>query len=338
MAIAPSPARFAAADAIATPSRWVALGADERAAWGRCRGSGREPYETVVDHAHLAWRCTCPSRSHPCKHALALLVMWVQGPGPAGRGRRRAPRPGSTATPAARPPTPRRRQPTVATSADDEPASAGGRGAGLRPPARRAHRPAAGGPGRARPLARRSPPHRPVRSGAGPLRDVGRPRRPPRRRPSRCARQPGAAAGRRGRRPAGLARGRARRARGPPPPRRGRSPRPRPAERAGRRRRHVLRLAGPPGRRPGRRARHRHVGRRRTQRHPRGSHRGPPHVAARRDVGGVGDDPVLRRLPPGARHVARASATRSPPISTATPAGRGGRCSALATRTTSSTR
>jgi hypothetical protein len=84
VAIAPSPARFAAADAIATPTRWVALGADGDAAWGRCRGSGREPYETVVDHAHLAWRCTCPSRSHPCKHALALLVMWVRGQVPDG--------------------------------------------------------------------------------------------------------------------------------------------------------------------------------------------------------------------------------------------------------------
>src|SRR6188474_1846248 len=89
VAIAPSPARFAAADAIAVPSRWVALGADERSAWGRCRGSGREPYETAVDHAHLAWRCTCPSRSQPCKHALALLILWVHGhvpeaPAPAG--------------------------------------------------------------------------------------------------------------------------------------------------------------------------------------------------------------------------------------------------------------
>ncbi len=79
VAIAPSPERFAAADGLATPSRWVATGADERAAWGRCRGSGREPYETVVDHVHMAWRCTCPSRSHPCKHALALLIMWVRG-------------------------------------------------------------------------------------------------------------------------------------------------------------------------------------------------------------------------------------------------------------------
>jgi hypothetical protein len=79
VAVAPSPARFAAAEGIAVPARWAALGADRRAAWGRCRGSGREPYDTMVDHAEVAWRCTCPSRSQPCKHALALLAMWVRG-------------------------------------------------------------------------------------------------------------------------------------------------------------------------------------------------------------------------------------------------------------------
>ena len=37
----------------------------------------------MVDHVHVAWRCSCPSRSQPCKHALALLVMWVRGQVPA---------------------------------------------------------------------------------------------------------------------------------------------------------------------------------------------------------------------------------------------------------------
>jgi SWIM zinc finger len=57
--------------------------------WGRCRGSGAEPYETMADHAGVAWRCTCPSRKHPCKHVLALLLMWVRGhvqPGAAPAG------------------------------------------------------------------------------------------------------------------------------------------------------------------------------------------------------------------------------------------------------------
>lgn len=79
MALAPAPARFAAAEALAEPGRWVGTGADARAVWGRCRGSGREPYETTVDHATVGWRCSCPSRAQPCKHALALLVLWVRG-------------------------------------------------------------------------------------------------------------------------------------------------------------------------------------------------------------------------------------------------------------------
>jgi hypothetical protein len=82
VALAPNPGRYAAAEALAVPSRWASLGADEQAVWGRCRGSGREPYDTMVDHAHVVWRCSCPSRAHPCKHALALLAMWVRGQAP----------------------------------------------------------------------------------------------------------------------------------------------------------------------------------------------------------------------------------------------------------------
>jgi hypothetical protein len=33
----------------------------------------------MVDHVGVASRCTCPSRRHPCKHVLALLLLWVQG-------------------------------------------------------------------------------------------------------------------------------------------------------------------------------------------------------------------------------------------------------------------
>ncbi|MDW3214289.1 MAG: SWIM zinc finger family protein [Ilumatobacteraceae bacterium] len=80
-AVAPSPRSVAAAEPLAVPTRWTAVGADDRALWGRCQGSGAEPYETAVDHAEVAWRCTCPSRKLPCKHALALLLLWVRGVG-----------------------------------------------------------------------------------------------------------------------------------------------------------------------------------------------------------------------------------------------------------------
>ncbi len=33
----------------------------------------------MVDHVGVATRCTCPSRRRPCKHALALLLLWSTG-------------------------------------------------------------------------------------------------------------------------------------------------------------------------------------------------------------------------------------------------------------------
>jgi hypothetical protein len=32
----------------------------------------------MVDHQHVGFTCTCPSRKTPCKHALALLLLWVR--------------------------------------------------------------------------------------------------------------------------------------------------------------------------------------------------------------------------------------------------------------------
>jgi hypothetical protein len=47
--------------------------------WGRCSGAAAEPYDTVVDHVQVAFACSCPSRLAPCKHALALLLLWSRG-------------------------------------------------------------------------------------------------------------------------------------------------------------------------------------------------------------------------------------------------------------------
>src|SRR5204863_4373988 len=40
-----------------------------------CRGSAAQPYRAAVDLDEPAFRCTCPSRKLPCKHALALLLL-----------------------------------------------------------------------------------------------------------------------------------------------------------------------------------------------------------------------------------------------------------------------
>ncbi len=79
VAFAGSSARFGAGEAVAVPSRWSRTGCSERAVWGRYHGSGSEPYDAAVDHAAVGARCTCPSRVNPCKHVVALLVLWLRG-------------------------------------------------------------------------------------------------------------------------------------------------------------------------------------------------------------------------------------------------------------------
>ncbi len=78
-AIAPTPATMTAARPLVSLARWGSTGADERLVWGVCRGSGAEPYDTMVDHVAVGHSCTCPSRRRPCKHVLALLLLWSRG-------------------------------------------------------------------------------------------------------------------------------------------------------------------------------------------------------------------------------------------------------------------
>ena len=78
-AIAPSASAMSAARPLATIGRWHGLGADERAVWGSFHGNSAEPYDTMVDHATVGFSCSCPSRRIPCKHTLALLILWVGG-------------------------------------------------------------------------------------------------------------------------------------------------------------------------------------------------------------------------------------------------------------------
>lgn len=83
LALAPSASAMAAAQPLAVPSRWTGTGCSGSAVWGRCLGSSGEPYECVVDHVAVSAACTCPSRRRPCKHVLALLLLWVRGQVPA---------------------------------------------------------------------------------------------------------------------------------------------------------------------------------------------------------------------------------------------------------------
>ncbi|MFC6013858.1 DUF5691 domain-containing protein [Nocardia lasii] len=76
-ALAPDASSLAAARKLA--GRWRDTGTTGHAVWGLCQGSGAKPYQAIVDLDGPAYKCSCPSRKFPCKHALSLLQTWSSG-------------------------------------------------------------------------------------------------------------------------------------------------------------------------------------------------------------------------------------------------------------------
>ncbi|MGW2177394.1 SWIM zinc finger family protein [Streptomyces sp. NPDC001732] len=78
LALAPDDASRKAGSKLGSAGAWAGGGCDgSGAVWGLCRGSGSKPYRTVVDVTGPAYKCSCPSRKFPCKHALGLLLVWA---------------------------------------------------------------------------------------------------------------------------------------------------------------------------------------------------------------------------------------------------------------------
>ncbi|TQM64984.1 SWIM zinc finger protein [Humibacillus xanthopallidus] len=79
--LAPDASSLAAARRLARPGPWSDTGSTDTLLWGKCQGSGKTPYQVSIDLVGPAFRCSCPSRKFPCKHGLALLLLWVDGSG-----------------------------------------------------------------------------------------------------------------------------------------------------------------------------------------------------------------------------------------------------------------
>ncbi|MEU3187069.1 SWIM zinc finger family protein [Streptomyces sp. NPDC006923] len=78
LALAPDAASRKAGGRLGTAGPWSETGSSGAGAvWGLCKGSGSRPYQTVVDITGPAYKCSCPSRKFPCKHALGLLLLWA---------------------------------------------------------------------------------------------------------------------------------------------------------------------------------------------------------------------------------------------------------------------
>ena len=79
LALAPDASSAKGARGVSASGKWAETGLDGEILWGSCRGSGQKPYQVCVDLTEPAYRCSCPSRKFPCKHALGLLLLWASG-------------------------------------------------------------------------------------------------------------------------------------------------------------------------------------------------------------------------------------------------------------------
>lgn len=76
--ISPNPAAFKAGKQLMSTNNWLLLSKSDRAAWGEIKGSGKSPYQVAFDPNTLGYKCNCPSRQFPCKHSIALMLVFTQ--------------------------------------------------------------------------------------------------------------------------------------------------------------------------------------------------------------------------------------------------------------------
>jgi len=79
LSLAPDQGAAKSGRGLITAAHWAGQGRFDDMLWGLCGGSGARPYQVCVDLTGPAYRCTCPSRKIPCKHALGLLLRWANG-------------------------------------------------------------------------------------------------------------------------------------------------------------------------------------------------------------------------------------------------------------------
>jgi Family of unknown function (DUF5691)/SWIM zinc finger len=80
--LAPDASAARSGEVLGDGRRWTAQGRSDAAAWGLCQGSGSTPYQVAVDFSGPAYKCSCPSRKIPCKHALGLMFLVADGGAP----------------------------------------------------------------------------------------------------------------------------------------------------------------------------------------------------------------------------------------------------------------
>jgi hypothetical protein len=80
LALAPDSSSASSGKGLANRKSWLNVQRQGNVLWGECQGSGKHPYQTRLDTAEPAFKCTCPSRKFPCKHGLGLFLLYAAKP------------------------------------------------------------------------------------------------------------------------------------------------------------------------------------------------------------------------------------------------------------------
>ncbi len=78
LSFAPDLATAKKGEDLATTRKWRNLESKPEIIWGECKSSGDSFYKTQIDLNGPAFKCNCPSRKFPCKHALGLFLLFVK--------------------------------------------------------------------------------------------------------------------------------------------------------------------------------------------------------------------------------------------------------------------
>lgn len=77
LSFAPDSATAKRGKNLASERSWRLLAGNTQTIWGECKSSSISYYRTQVDLNGPAFKCNCPSRKFPCKHAIGLLLIFI---------------------------------------------------------------------------------------------------------------------------------------------------------------------------------------------------------------------------------------------------------------------
>jgi hypothetical protein len=75
LSLAPDALLARAAERMANPHGWLALGTAGDVMWGEFPNANRPPYHVLATLPELAFFCDCAARKRPCRHAVSLALL-----------------------------------------------------------------------------------------------------------------------------------------------------------------------------------------------------------------------------------------------------------------------